>query len=286
VYNISAIIVTYFPDEGFEARLQSILNQVCYVVIVDNSCDRVIEGRLASFLPEKIEVFFNSINVGLGAALNQGILIAKKKNSDFVLLLDQDSLVDEIIIENLLTISRVYRGGEIGIIGANSRSFASGKPCLVCKKDSMYMETEAVITSGSLLSLAVYDKVGPFREDFFIECIDLEYCLRLRKYGYAIVSSCQPLMTHAAGKMREAHFWGRPILISDHEPWRYYYMVRNFLIVMRIYFFSEFPWVFRACFNCIKMCIKIFLYEENKISKMKNIISGCKDGMTASLKTT
>jgi len=38
-----------------------------------------------------------------------------------------------------------------------------------------------VITSGSLLPLATYADIGPFREEFFIDFVDTDYCFRARK---------------------------------------------------------------------------------------------------------
>lgn len=281
---VSAIIVTYFPDTLFEERLKRISNQVSQCIVIDNSSNTAVQDRLRIISSEKVELLFNSRNIGLGAALNQGVILAKKMHSDYVLFFDQDSQADDDIVEKLREIYDLSKEQVVGVVGANFRSIVSGRLGIRCAKGRVSREVETVITSGSLLSISVYDAVGPFREDFFIECIDLEYCLRLRRHGYAVVISCRPLMTHAAGKMRETRLFGRSVLLSDHEPRRYYYMMRNFFILMRIYSFSEFSWISRACLNHLKMCAKILFYEQGRISKMKDIVVGCRDGAIAPLK--
>ena len=56
-----------------------------------------------------------------------------------------------------------------------------------------------MITSGSLLALAVFRRVGPMREDFFIDAVDFQYCLRLRRHGYKVIETLLPTLIHPIG---------------------------------------------------------------------------------------
>jgi len=236
---------------------------------------------LRALKSSKIEVIENTSNKGLAVALNQGVLWAKKLGYSWVLTLDQDTIVGNNMVKSLVSIySQCPFYEKIGLIGSNSRSKYSGRLYINCqnsKKD--FIKVKTIITSGSLLSLTAYEKAGPFREDFFIEGIDLEYCLRLRKYGYEVLLSCRPLMTHAAGKMEEHHFFGRVILVANHEPWRYYLMTRNLLEIFFIYFWREPIWILEASFNFMKTVIKIILYEDAKMLKLKYLNKGIWDAL-------
>jgi len=281
IKKIAAVIVTYNPDQEFKERVELIKNQVSQVIIVDNYSSPLVRRMLRALKSSQVEIIENASNKGLAAALNQGVLWAKKLGYSWVLFLDQDTIVDNDMVKSLVSIYSQYPFYEkIGLIGSNARSKYSGRLYINCqnsKKD--FIKVRTVITSGSILSLAAYEKVGPFREDLFIEGIDLEYCLRLRKYGYEILLSCRPLMTHASGKMEEHHFFGRIILVPNHEPWRYYLMTRNLLEIFMIYFWREPIWVLGAVFNFMKTVIKIILYEDQKMLKLKYLARGIRDAL-------
>lgn len=277
VQNIAAVIVTYNPDGDFSRRLNYLISQVAYIIIVDNassfSVQRMLEGAV---LLSKSEIINNNHNVGIATALNQGVRRAAELGFSWVLTLDQDTSVDNNMVNTLTSIYNRYPSKErIGIIGSNSRSKHSGRLFINCKDtEDSFVELKTVITSGSLMPLSVYKVTGPFRDDFFIEAVDLEYCLRLRKYGYKVLFSCQPLMTHVTGKMEEHNFLGRTILVDNHPPWRYYYRLRNFLRITKTYFWREPAWIFSTSFSFVKMFVKIIMFESNKLSKFSYMLCG------------
>src|SRR5260370_26135868 len=53
-----------------------------------------------------------------------------------------------------------------------------------------------IISSGSAISAAAYRKLGPFREDYFIEYVDIEYSLRA-------VGQIVPVYVNAEVTMRQ-----------------------------------------------------------------------------------
>ena len=42
-----------------------------------------------------------------------------------------------------------------------------------------------------MYNLKIYKQVGLFRDDFFIDYIDTEYCLRIRQQGFNIIVACE-----------------------------------------------------------------------------------------------
>jgi len=283
----AAVVVTYHPDRGFGDRLRRLAAQVARVIVVDNSNGVATETSLRQLISEKVELIENSRNVGVATALNQGLGRAAALNCSWAVMLDQDSVVDDDMLASLVRIYHEYPArARIGLIGANARSPISGRLGMRCEATgSAYLEIKTTITSGSLIALSAYERVGPFRDEFFIEGVDLEYCLRLRRHGFVVLCSRRPLMTHASGAAEERTLFGRVVLVANHEPWRYYYMLRNFVHIVRQYFSHEPFWVLAALVNFLKTFVKICLYERDKLAKFAAIARGIGDGVLGSRKS-
>jgi rhamnosyltransferase len=281
---IAAVIVTYEPDAGFPQRVLRAAGQVGRVIIVDNSRRESARRRLRGCDLGTVELIENGDNEGLARALNQGLRRAVQLECAWALTLDQDSEIDPELVQALVALyDRCPFRERVGLIGANARSKHSGTRAVRCKGPQRdFIEVKTTITSGSLMALSAYQVAGPLRDDFFIEGVDLEYCLRLRKFGFRILLSCEPRMTHAAGNMEERRLAGRTIVVANHAPWRYYYATRNLLKIARTYFWREPTWVVAALANLGKATVKMLLYEERRAEKVTRMIMGAWDAATGS----
>ncbi len=278
--NIAAVTVSYHPDSGFLARVRRVLPQVQRVIVVDNSGSAEIAQVLKEVEALGGECIRNSSNVGLASALNTGIQRAIDLEMSFVLTLDQDTMVDE---EMILSLTRVWRGhpnrDRIAILGSNARSPISGR--LAIRRPAgaePFTEEKSVVTSGSLISLSAYKQLGAMRSDFFIEGIDSEYCLRAIVHGFKVLSTREPLMTHAAGKQDERRIFGRIVQVAHHEPWRYYYQVRNSICIARRYLAEEPAFVASMGLGFAKTFVKTLLFEKKRLRKLGSVLLGIKDG--------
>src|SRR6185295_14744803 len=88
--------------------------------------------------------------------------------------------------------------------------------------------------------LDVIEQIGPYDEGFFIDCIDFDFCLRLRAAGYQVHRVSGAVMRHQVGDAVRM-----PRLVTGfyarHPPARRYYMFRNYLSLMERYLVA-FPW--------------------------------------------
>jgi rhamnosyltransferase len=279
--NIAAVIVTYYPDTGLPDRVRRISDQGVFVTIVDNTPGLAAEAVFRELHLTNMEVWRNGKNVGLASALNQGVRRAFDLGYSWALLLDQDTLVDSTLIQGLIDAYKTYpRSHMTGLIAGNARSKVSGRLAQAfCCGGQAAIEVKTVTTSGSLLSLSVFNRIGPFREDFFIEGIDLEYCLRIRKHGLNILCTREPLMTHVGGRGIEQQLLTRKVLIADHDPWRYYLMVRNFVCILKSYVRHEPLWVAATVVSYGKLIVKVVLFERNKIRKIYAMMRGLAHGL-------
>jgi rhamnosyltransferase len=285
VENICAIIVTYFPDAHFAERLARIRAQVGRTIIVDNTG---ATGSITAAVAGDSDIIRNDSNLGIGEALNQGMACAAVLGYKWAISFDQDSWVDPDLVSTLISIYEQQPAPErVGIIGCNfeeenvrvpSVPFTAGGP--------MFRDMTAVITSGSLLSLMTHKRVGRFRSDFFIDFVDHEYCLRLLKLGYKVLSSTKPLMLHALGEGTVLTSIGDDrklaIVLTNRSPLRRYYMTRNGLLVARQYFSVAPAWVLRSVSSLLLLAtLKIPWEKKARLKKFRATICGLLDALRA-----
>ena len=136
-----------------------------------------------------------------------------------------------------------------------------------------------VITSGSLYDLAAYQKIGPFREDFFIDYVDTEYCLRGKEKGYKIVVACKAHLEHRQGERQKRVFLGRDHYPTFHSPLRWYFFGRNRIIMLRQYAFRFPHWLLYEIVASLYTFTKMLLFETQKWAKLYALFQGTLDGI-------
>jgi rhamnosyltransferase len=282
--DVCAVLVTYHPDAELPTRLSTISRQVGAVVIVDNgSADGALVMLHEIALDPAIVLVPNSANFGLARALNIGIARAAALGYSWALLLDQDSRVDADMVRTLIAVHASFPDKEhLAIIGSGFRERHRRSP-KTAKFESCgeeWDEVDAVITSGSLLSLGAYSHIGPFREDFFIDYVDTEYCVRAKAGGYRALKTRRPLMAHSIGTPTQHRLLWMKKWTSNHSPDRRYYIARNRTVMLREsgkYRLGSWALVgFLSCWTAYK---RIALYEQSKASKIAAVFLGWWDAI-------
>ena len=282
--NVCAVIVTHHPDACFASRLEKIALEVDRVIIVDNhSSSLELESLQKLLVDGQIDLIVNGENVGVGTALNQGVEYALAHRYVWGLLFDQDS---DISVGMLASFADVCIQHPVlnclSVIGSNYHdrdSGLSGVTELQRNSTATWIRQKSVITSGSLISLAVWQKIGPFREDFFIDGIDHEYCLRSRASGYDVVLATKCILAHKIGDNRRVSFLWMSLESSCHSATRRYYMYRNLVVITKMYWKDDLSWVVGQNFTALKNFIKIIVFEKNRSSKIYNIFVGLVHGV-------
>jgi rhamnosyltransferase len=278
--------VTYFPDELFAERLERVRPQVGKLLIVDNTPDSTFSSLWKRLSITDVEIIENRENLGIGAALNQGIARAMELGYSWTVSFDQDSWAGTDMISVLINIfRRQARPETVGIIGCNfeddnlqlpSVKFPPGGPA--------FSESETVITSGSLLSGAVFSAAGRYRSDFFIDFVDLEYCLRLRKLGYKVLIATKPLMVHALGAATALGPGQRTgafsLVLTNRSPLRRYYMTRNGLLVIAAYLLVAPKWTIKILTSILGFALlKIPMEKTGRWKKICATLYGAFDAL-------
>jgi len=242
--NLHAVVVTYHPDPALLERQRAALRpQVARIHYCDNTADGALERQLAS--QDGIEVLTLPGNLGVGAALNRGIERALEAGATHVLTFDQDSVPAPDLAARLL---EPWRGPQAGRLAATAPvtvdAYTGEQAPLIglirpwYRRPRLYLrpgDTAALdhaITSGLMISAESWRRVGPLREDFFIDYIDIEWSLRARALGLTLLGVGAARLEHRLGERSIPLPFGRKAAV--HGPQRTYYEVRNGLIVHRL----------------------------------------------------
>jgi len=209
----------------------------------------------------RIALVENADNRGIATALNQGLQRARDWGCTWLLTLDQDSLPREDMVETLLSVANEC-GDEVAVIGGNYFDARNAQTKVGTQGPGTWLEQKTVITSGSLVRVRATAVLGGFRDDYFIDQVDHEFCLRTRAYGGRVVVTRQVVMTHSVGEEGGARL---PLLgrLPRHSALRRYYIVRNSLWIIREYAIREPAWCAKRLMKVLTGCLLIPFMSEN-----------------------
>ncbi|MEE4331314.1 MAG: glycosyltransferase family 2 protein [Wenzhouxiangella sp.] len=242
---IGAVIVAFHPDPGqIEGLLETLASQVDIVVVVDNSDPKLdlVPGQADGRQPILIHPHGN---IGVAAAINQGVDRLLQLGASHALLLDQDSVPDAGMTARLVAeLARCEQQGEaVAAIGARIRDRDSGRlaPFVHFRLpfnrhlagDSGSARCDFLITSGTLLNLQHWERIGPMRESWFIDSVDMEWCFRARRQGWAILGCFDAELEHSIGQTRRVLPLSGSPRYRHHGPERLYTMMRNRVFLYR-----------------------------------------------------
>jgi rhamnosyltransferase len=151
-----------------------------------------------------------------------------------------------------------------------------------CAATSEVEFVDAVISSGSLVRGEHVRKAGLPRADFFIDYVDFEHCLRLRKHGYRIAVVRDSLLEHAVGSPRTIRLAAFSHTWADHEPWREYYKTRNEVFTIWTHD-PRWPAKFAIISRLLKHALGILIFGKNKLACLKMMYLGFSDGLAGRL---
>ncbi|MDT3696288.1 MAG: glycosyltransferase [Ignavibacterium sp.] len=269
---IAAVVTLYNPDLSVYENIITYANQVKVVYAVDNS-----DSEISDSILEKIKSIQNLIyiseskNLGIAKSLNIGANFAMKANFDYLLTMDQDSKASEKMVNILLSVMSSHHKIAIAAAEHFNPSFHHISGEFYCK-DVLY-----TMSSGNLLDLSIYNIVGGFKDELFIDYVDHEYCLRLNKLGYRVIITNDTLVFHTLGKSEKKKILGVNLYPTHHSPLRYYYRTRNRYYVNKLYI-SHFPKYVREDHkNQLREFIYLLFGEKQVLKKIKLILLGYLD---------
>lgn len=228
---IFGVMSTFRPDQDVVERALVHARLVDHLIVVDDgSPDSAI---LDSFTSDNIQVVRLNQNSGIAKALNTGLKIALGANADFILTLDQDSVLDKNYLSRVMdTFERAARATRLGVVLTDCVNHQPSIPPLYSPEG--FGLVEEGIQSGLVVSAACLKDIGLLDERLFIDCVDIEFCLRARDRNWRVAVAPGSNITHSLGHMTPFRPFGRQkfrngmaVEYQYHPPFRRYYIVRN-----------------------------------------------------------
>lgn len=260
---IAAIVILYNPCVDVVNNIKTYINYVDLIILVDNTEEKefseyascYIVDTLSKIMAGKVKYIPLNKNYGIAKALNIGIKEAAKEKITYVITMDQDSKFKNNIISVYEKFLNQKEYGKYILTPMYDTGRNQGK-----KKHVLYEKMNYTMQSANLFNSKIFDDIGFFKEDFFIDVVDYEYCLRAKQKGYQIIRCNKALLKHEPASGKEKKLGCFKLRYGYASSERYYYQIRN-LLWTSIYYknFSMFKWVI------IKLLKILFLFPDKTV---------------------
>lgn len=295
---VLAVVVAYMPEPTrFRAMLETLMCQLDAVLVVDNTPATELDAEQVVMAMSRHGAALRLVrcgeNLGIAAALNVGIDAARMEGYELVLLNDQDSLPADDMVSQLLTTfdALAASGVQVGSVSPAYVDEVTGdwfgfqilRPgkwlysVAAASSADPWIEVLTSITSGTLIPTAVFDAVGVMREDYFIDDVDVEWCLRARSKGFRLFGTVRAVMRHRLGDDSFPLWYLRWRRFSSYRPLRLYYRFRNFIALCREDH-TPLGWKVRASWYWLGNAYAYLLFSPNRLANARYIVRGLYDG--------
>lgn len=260
---ILAGIVLYNPDlKRLKENVDAIYNQVDTILFVNNGSinhQDVVE-HFSGY--DNIRTKDNAENLGISTALKQILDYAMDEKFEWVLTLDQDS----VCMPGLIDRYKDYMDFEsVGILSCNiiDRNFNVETGF---QEGQEWKEIKQCITSASLIKVSSYHQTAGFDEILFIDSVDFDICINMRKHGFKIIKINFNGILHEVGHGKNVKLFWKNYITYNHSYNRQYYMARNAIYLARKY--PDEISNIRVFLQELRFEILIMLYEKDKRKKI------------------
>lgn len=270
---VAAVVTAFLPAAGLATVVAAAAVQCDRVVVVDNTppgkpgADRVLTPQ-PNVLIER-----SPRNLGLAGALNRGVELAG--DVETLLLLDQDSVPPADLVRRL---TRHLRGSVQIATPAPWDAHAGRYLDPRTARRPPVADLPVAITSGMVLRRDVIDKVGPFREAFFVDCVDQDFCLRVRRAGGRVVQDRTVQLPHSLGETRWRGWGPFRLRSTQHPTWRLYWAARNGVVLARENLRREPRWVLTSLAFLGYVALTVALFEPPRLARLARMLRGARDG--------
>lgn len=261
-------ILLYNPNlNRLEQNINAIIKYLDTILLVDNNSKNVSDIEILANNTH-IVLIKNKENKGLPRAFNNMITYAKSNGFNNLLLLDQDS---------------VFQEGSV----AYYRDFIS--PEYVCivpqiiqrldeyekkfgEKTAGITEVDYSINSGTLINLNILPSSIRFNENLFVDCVDFDFFIQLRKTGLKILKVDKIKLLCDLGNLSMHRFHHIDFFANNYSTFRLEKQARD-----RVIFLFQHPRDPLAkevfCHSALGY-LMIILFEKHKLAKLFSVLKG------------
>ena len=214
------------------------------IILIDNEAQNSFPDEINK--SEKIQIIKNQNNEGFSKANNQGIKYSIKHGFDYVLLLNNDTLIKNDLIDSLIQQSSTlnqkiiqplilnYDGTKIWNAGGKINNFFGTFETLKKGKSFKNFKSDKNLTEWFtgccvLIKLEIFNHVGYFDERFFAYYEDVDYSIRLKKMGYSIALMTNSYLQH----YESASSKSMKKIEGNLSPYVHYLNIRNHILLLK-----------------------------------------------------
>lgn len=293
--SFAIVVVHYGSNKDTLACLRSIkkIKTKTAVIVVDNGTQTITSNQLTSILPQTV-LIKNKTNKGFSFGVNTGVHHALKQQTDYILVLNNDVIVENNILEEL---QKPFQNPKVGITGCmivykndvRKIWFAGGvlhtlfgitrHPYM----NKLVTDTQArknrivdfITGSAMMVKREVFEQIGYFSEDYFMYWEDVDFCYRAIKKNYLCYYVGKPLVHHAVSASSGV-------------------TGTNKLTPIRAYYYARNPFVFANRNNILplgllpgQLLIRLpyYFFSVENLYAAKMYIKGVRDGIKEFYKT-
>ena len=293
---VTIIVLNWNGKEDTIECLES-LKHITYpnyeILLVDNGST---DGSVECFRERYpgMEIIENGENLGFAEGNNVGIRRAMDEGADYVLLLNNDTVVDPEFLGELVKVAK--SGMSIGIVGPkiyyydyagrNDVIYFAGAELVLWKGSDIkygYREidqgqcdeikgVDEIEGTCLLIKSELVNKIGLLDPNFFAYREDTDFCMRAARKGFKLFYVPKAIIWHKVG----ASFG-----LARDNPFKVYLMIRNKFYVTKknaenidIYKFLIYFWLYDFWFHSA-----VYLIYHKSKKNFYSFLSGVKDGM-------
>ena len=284
----AAGIVIYNPDLiRLKENIDAVSPQVKTVYCFDNGSkgQSALKDMLKHY--DNVVLMAEKNNLGIATALNRIIDRAHKDQMEWLLTLDQDSVVCNRMIEKLAALTGEEKTLIICPVIEDVRR-KNEKPVVT---SNTFESVDFCITSGSFMNVEKTIVIGGFDEFLFIGLVDNDICMRANYEGYRIIRNNAVVLNHELGNLTPTKFEKFYLKLGDvlHNETikklsykrevnslRLYYATRNMFYLKKKYaqFDNENVWYKMIVINSFSSIIR----GGYRLNIIKAVLLGIRDG--------
>ena len=183
------------------------------LLIIDNGSSKddydLLESNIAELNNTKVSMIRLDTNIGYVCGINKGLDVAKKYDPEYVLILNNDTEIDESALYNMVAVQKAYQNK--AIVSGKVYNFDdketlqyigqysdpnNGLNCLPVinsrrEKDSgqydYEMEMGMLDDIFWLFPYSLYDDIGGYSTNFFLYGEQNDFALRAKSVGYKLI---------------------------------------------------------------------------------------------------
>jgi GT2 family glycosyltransferase len=226
------------------------------VIVVDNGSQDGSVSAITSHFGEAIDLIVNEENLGFARGINVGIRHALAQGADWILVLNNDTVIAPDMVEQLM--AAASRRADVGILAPTI--FYYDQPDRVWRigdrhyrwlpfplrvparklKTQEVLPVDYVTGCGMLIRRRVFSTIGLFNPQYFMYYEDADFCRRATKAGSVILCVAAARMWH-----RVSHSTQRSVSRQRYLRTRYrvQFYRHHYSFPSWIYLILSTPWV-------------------------------------------